>query len=206
MWFASKYLFTLSVLHGFWLGLESVRSRCHVASANAGRLNRTVHVWQPTKSHFSLVKCIFLLVTTIHYFFTLQLHEWQNCTELSAVWWILLQWRNLSPGPRHQPTFLSVSHCLMAEGKKKNKSIYKLYCVLWFSEGGLYSSFLMMTPRWFNVFRLKRKIFFSVAFESCRQDSDILQVGFRSRVSKKEESKRDWGSRGIQRQKSVDAQ
>lgn len=58
-----------------------------------------------------------MLVASIHYFFTLQLHKWQNSTELSAVWRILLQWRHLSPGPRHQPAFLSVSHCLMGEGK-----------------------------------------------------------------------------------------
>lgn len=58
-----------------------------------------------------------LLVTSIHYFFTLQLHKWQNSTKLSAVWRILLQWRHLSPGPWHQPAFLSVSHCLMGEGE-----------------------------------------------------------------------------------------
>lgn len=73
-----------------------------------------------TQAKVILVKYSFLLMTSAHYFFTLQLHKWQNCTKLSAVWWILLQWRNLSPGPRHQPTFLSVSHCLMGERKKNN--------------------------------------------------------------------------------------
>lgn len=57
------------------------------------------------------------LVASIYYFFTLQLHKWQNSTELSAVWRILLQWRHLSPGPWHQPAFLSVSHCLMGGGE-----------------------------------------------------------------------------------------
>lgn len=70
-----------------------------------------------------------MVVTSIHDFFTLQLHQWQNCTKLSAVWWLLLQWRHLSPGPWHQPAFLSVSHCLMGEGKWG-----KIWCSpLWFT-------------------------------------------------------------------------
>ena len=65
------------------------------------------------------------LVIYNHYSFTLQLHKWQNSTELPVVWWILLQRRHLSPGPRHQPAFLSVSRCLM--GKREKSRMFSPY-------------------------------------------------------------------------------
>lgn len=55
------------------------------------------------------------------------MHKWQNSTELPAVWRILLQWRHLSPGPRHQPAFLSVSHCLMGKGKWGEMNVLPCY-------------------------------------------------------------------------------
>lgn len=60
-----------------------------------------------------------------------QLHQWQNSTQLSAVWWILLQRRHLSPGPRHQPAFLSVSHRLMGAGEGRN--ISNVLCCIFYS-------------------------------------------------------------------------
>lgn len=87
---------------------------------------------------FSFVKVqryiFFLLVTRVNYFSPLQLHKWQNSAKLSAVWRILLQWRYLSPGPWHQPAFLSVSPCIMAERGKYRMFTLALFFLCKFSE------------------------------------------------------------------------
>lgn len=132
MWFASKYLFT-ALPFMTWAAVGELSSPGFASGPITCKRIRQPGAMSPllrpgdwtelcicyTQPKVILVKYSFLRLTSAHYFFSLQLHEWQNCTKLSAVWWILLQWRNLSPGPWHQPAFLSVSYRLTGEGKKK---------------------------------------------------------------------------------------
>lgn len=89
----------------------------------------------------------FLLVTRVNYFSPLQLHKWQNSTKLSAVWRILLQWRYLSPGPWHQPAFLSVSPCIMAERGNTQCSPWLVFFFLFYEQKWWWNSFFLIQKK-----------------------------------------------------------